>query len=275
PGLPMFGHGQFEGFTERYGMEYRRAYLDESPNLDLVQRHEREIVPLLHRRALFAEVAAFRLYDFFTPDGAVDENVFAYSNRAGDDCALVIYHNRYAETRGWVRAAAATLESGPGGERRLAHHDLGEGLALHPDEGRFCILRDHVSGLEYLRSSRQLCEQGLYVELGAYQHLVFLDVREVADTSDRRYARLAAALDGRGVPSLDTALRDLVFEGVRAPLRALLSAPLARDLAAAPAHSSAEAEAALLDRVSAPLGALLHEASVLAEVGVDEPACVA
>jgi len=28
PGLPMFGHGQIEGFTERYGMEYRRAYYD-------------------------------------------------------------------------------------------------------------------------------------------------------------------------------------------------------------------------------------------------------
>jgi hypothetical protein len=22
PGLPMFGHGQIEGFTEKYGMEY-------------------------------------------------------------------------------------------------------------------------------------------------------------------------------------------------------------------------------------------------------------
>src|SRR5262249_23076592 len=30
PGLPMFGHGQVEGLTERYGMEYRRAYLDET-----------------------------------------------------------------------------------------------------------------------------------------------------------------------------------------------------------------------------------------------------
>ncbi len=25
PGLPMFGHGQIEGFTERYGMEFKRA----------------------------------------------------------------------------------------------------------------------------------------------------------------------------------------------------------------------------------------------------------
>ena len=32
PGLPMFGHGQIEGFTERYGMEYQQAHHDESPN---------------------------------------------------------------------------------------------------------------------------------------------------------------------------------------------------------------------------------------------------
>src|SRR5437899_6557608 len=56
PGLPMFGHGQIEGYTERYGMEYRRAYYDEQPDSWLVTRHEREIVPLLHRRNLFAEV---------------------------------------------------------------------------------------------------------------------------------------------------------------------------------------------------------------------------
>ncbi|MCX5802076.1 MAG: alpha-amylase family glycosyl hydrolase, partial [Proteobacteria bacterium] len=32
PGLPMFGHGQIEGFEEKYGMEYRRAYKDEKPD---------------------------------------------------------------------------------------------------------------------------------------------------------------------------------------------------------------------------------------------------
>ncbi len=35
PGLPMFGHGQIEGFAERYGMEYRRAYVDETPDAGL------------------------------------------------------------------------------------------------------------------------------------------------------------------------------------------------------------------------------------------------
>ena len=41
PGLPMFGHGQVEGFTEKYGMEYRRAYWDETPDEGLIARHER------------------------------------------------------------------------------------------------------------------------------------------------------------------------------------------------------------------------------------------
>jgi glycosidase len=107
PGLPMFGHGQIEGYTEKYGMEYRRAYWDEWPDGYLVERHEREIFPLLRRRVLFAEVDDFLLYDLFTPEGHVNEDVLAYSNRVGGEEALVVYHNRYAETRGWIRTSAA------------------------------------------------------------------------------------------------------------------------------------------------------------------------
>src|SRR4029077_4127936 len=73
PGLPMFGHGQIEGFTERYGMEFRRAMLDEIPDAALIERHAREIFPLLHKRYLFAGVENFLLYDFRTPDGKVNE----------------------------------------------------------------------------------------------------------------------------------------------------------------------------------------------------------
>lgn len=29
PGLPMFAHGQLEGFSEKYGMEYKRSYYTE------------------------------------------------------------------------------------------------------------------------------------------------------------------------------------------------------------------------------------------------------
>jgi glycosidase len=100
PGLPMFGHGQIEGFAEKYGMEYQRAYWDEQPDGYLIERHEREIFPLVHKRYLFAGVEHFLLYDFFTPDGAVAEDVFAYSNRFGDERGLVVYHNTYATVRG-------------------------------------------------------------------------------------------------------------------------------------------------------------------------------
>ena len=71
PGLPMLGHGQIQGFGEKYGMEFRRAMLDEQPDPWLVARHEREIFPLLHKRAWFAEAADFLLYDFATTAGPI------------------------------------------------------------------------------------------------------------------------------------------------------------------------------------------------------------
>src|SRR5438874_12734603 len=67
PGLPMFGPGQIEGFTEKYGMAYRRAYWEEKVDWDLVNRHDREIFPLLRRRYLFAEAKQFSLSDVFAP----------------------------------------------------------------------------------------------------------------------------------------------------------------------------------------------------------------
>ena len=88
PGLPMFGHGQIEGYAEKYGMEFRRAYWEESPDSGLLDRHQREIFPLLRRRSIFAEVADFYLYDFYAADGHVNEDVFAYSNMRGDETYL-------------------------------------------------------------------------------------------------------------------------------------------------------------------------------------------
>src|SRR5437667_7079078 len=116
PGLPMFGHGQVEGFTERYGMEFRRAAWDERPDRWLVERHEREIFPLLHRRNIFSGAHDFLLYDFFTAANNVNEDVFAYSNRVGDERGLVLFHNRFANTAGWIRTSVAyAVKTGGGG----------------------------------------------------------------------------------------------------------------------------------------------------------------
>ncbi|MET1232506.1 MAG: alpha-amylase family glycosyl hydrolase, partial [Candidatus Limnocylindrales bacterium] len=106
PGLPMFGHGQIEGFAEKYGMEFRRARWHEEPKEWLIERHEREIFPLLHRRYLFAEARDFRLFDLETEDG-VAEDVFAFTNRHGEDRALVLVHSRFADAEGSLRTSAA------------------------------------------------------------------------------------------------------------------------------------------------------------------------
>jgi len=211
PGLPMIGHGQVEGFREKYGMEYRRAYWDEQPDAELIRRHEREIFPLMQRRHIFADVQSFLLYDFYSPDGQVNEDVFAYSNAsAAGERGLVLYNNKYADAHGWIRLSAASAVMAESGDRHLVQRTLGEALGLRADEGYFCIVREHVAGLEYLRSCQELHEQGLFAQLGAFQYQVYLDIREVADGAEHHYARLADRLAGRGVPSIADALLEML-----------------------------------------------------------------
>ena len=231
PGLPMFGHGQVEGFEERYGMEYRRAYQDERPDRELIERHEREIFPLLHRRHIFAEVADFQLYDFYTDSGAVNEDVFAYSNRRGGERALVLVHNRFADTSGWVRISAATMRA-MGGTKSLVQRSLGEGLGISDDPSAFTCFRDFVSGLEYLKPSRELCEQGFRFELRAYDRRVLLDFREVRETAGAPWGKLAHELGGRGCPSLDEALDEIRRRALTHPFGRVLAAETLRALAA-------------------------------------------
>lgn len=233
PGLPMIGHGQIEGFAEKYGMEYYRAYWDEQPDTYLIQRHEREIFPLCRQRYLFAGVENFLLFDFYT-DGGVDENVFAYSNRVGDERGVVLYNNAYTTTRGWIRLSAAySVKTGEGDNRRLIQRTLGDGLGAPVADGWYCIFREHRSGLEYIRSCRELNDQGFYAELNAYQCMVLLDFHFVAHTAAQPYGELAAYLGGRGVPGMDEAMREITLKSVRAPFRELVNEPLLRRVLAA------------------------------------------
>jgi len=230
PGLPMFGHGQVEGFSERYGMEYRRAYQDEAPDPWMEARHEREIAPLLHRRALFAEVSEFLLYDFYTESGVVNEDVFAYSNRLGDHRALVVYHNRYAETRGWICTSTAYAEKDADG-KQLRQCTLGESFGLLTDPRMFVAYRDALTGLEHLQKARDVVKKGMYLELAAYKCSVFLDWRDIREDGVRPWGELCQSLAGRGVPSLESALSELELKPVHDALRRLLDPALAETLA--------------------------------------------
>lgn len=202
PGLPMFGHGQVEGFAEKYGMEFRRAKWEETPDDGLIQAHDWRIFPLLHRRHLFADVKNFLLYDFYQPYGGVDENVFAYSNRLNDERGLVIYHNKFSDTRGWIKTSAACLDKGSG---KLIRRELAEGIGL-PKVG-YVIFKDYATQLEYIRSCREVWDKGLYVELGAYQCHAFMDFRFVGD---KEWQTIHDQLNGAGVPSMQEEWRKLV-----------------------------------------------------------------
>jgi glycosidase len=218
PGLPMFGHGQIEGFTEKYGMEYQRPRYDETADPWMVERHEREIAPLLKRRWLFAESYNFLLYDLFQDSGAVDENVFAYSNRVNDQRALVVYNNVYGSTTGTIRISAAYADKGSG---QLQQRSLWEGLGLQ-DTKAILTFRDSLTGLEYLRRADEIGERGLRLELHAYQSYVLLDWRELYSTAEKPWARLCDNLGGRGVPNLDDALINLELRPVHDALRGML-----------------------------------------------------
>jgi glycosidase len=222
PGLPMFGHGQVEGYSEKYGMEFKRPYWDEHPDPDLVERHRREIFPLLHRRALFAGVDNFLLYDFFSEDGSVNEDVFAYSNGVENERALVIYHNRFGSTQGWVRTSTGFSVKGPDGERYIIQRSLGEGLNLHADPRAYCLFRDTVSGLEYIRPSQDIISQGLFFSLNAYECHAFVDFREVMDDDWGSYRRVNEYLSGRGVSNVKSSLQDLLLQPVLQPVREVL-----------------------------------------------------
>ncbi len=228
PGLPMFGHGQIEGFTEKYGMEYRWPRHDEMPDHWLVERHEREIAPLLKLRWMFAESSNFLLYDFFQDSGSVDENVFAYSNRSGSHAAVVVYNNRYGTARGTIDFSAAYADKG---SAQLRQQRLREGLGLTDDSAAVLAWRDSLTGLEYLRRAKDLAERGLTLDLHAYQCHVFIDWRAMYSTAEKPWDRLCDQLNGRGVPSLEDALENLELRPVHDALRALLDPSVVRLLA--------------------------------------------
>ncbi|HEY9077444.1 MAG TPA: alpha-amylase family glycosyl hydrolase [Anaerolineaceae bacterium] len=222
PGLPMFGHGQFEGFSEKYGMEFYRPLWDESVDEALVARHRREISPLLHNRALFANVDHFLLYDFRTPSGSVNDDVYAYSNRFGSQAALVVYNNKYATTQGHVQHSSGFLARQPDGSKVFTRKSLIEGLDLNPAPGMYTIFRDHITNLEFIRANQDLASQGLYIELSAYQYAVFLDFRQVQDDEWGTYRNLCNFLGGRGVPGIQESLKEILLQPVLTPLNQII-----------------------------------------------------
>jgi len=220
PGLPMFGHGQIEGYAEKYGMEYRRAYLQEHPDQDLIDRHQRQIFPLLHKRSLFAGAEEFRLYDFYTESGSVNEDVYAYTNGIGNQKGLIVYHNRYASTSGWLKYSSAYLDKKSG---NLIHTSLADGLGLFNSPQFFVILRDNYNGMEYLRYSQDIHNNGLYLQVGAYQAYAFTELEQVEEDSHGNWRRLHDELQGKPVRNVREEYNLLRYRSILGKLSNILS----------------------------------------------------
>ncbi|MGB7135227.1 MAG: alpha-amylase family glycosyl hydrolase [Acidobacteriaceae bacterium] len=225
PGLPMFGHGQIEAFTEKYGMEYKRPRYEETPNQHLVERHQREIAPLLKQRHVFAESANFALFDFWRDDGQVDENVFAWSNRLGDQRALAVYHNKYASTSGTLHHSAARADKASGALFSVTVH---EALDLPREGDDVLAYQDNANGLHYLRRAGEIRERGLQLQLGAYQYHVLQHWRTMHATAEYPWDALCSDLNGTGVWSLDEAMAKFKLRPVHEALLAALRADTLR-----------------------------------------------
>ncbi len=208
PGLPMFGHGQIEGLAEKYGHEFPAPQRDEAPDQGFLAHHERVIFPLLRRRALFAGVEGFRLFDFHTPAG-VNEDVYAFTNRRGEERALVLVHNRAAHTQGRLYRSRPTRRVDLP-DRPLKTATLAEALGLPAKPGAFVRFRVHPTGLEYLRPLASLHTHGLTWTLGPYQARVLWDW-EVVDDPTGRWAQVYRALGDAGTPDLDALYREVAL----------------------------------------------------------------
>jgi hypothetical protein len=254
PGLPMFGHGQFEGYSEQYGMEFRRAQRDEWPNEGLVERHRQQISPLLHERWRFSGASGFRQLTALE-GGGVTHDVFVYANDAEagprgamEKRSLVVYLNRYPSAHVRIPGVADTL-----------------GLGFDPDG--YVILYDHRSGLDFLRQIRDLREHGLELHLDGYGCHVFLGFEEVSDAGGAGWAELAQRQGLAGMPDARVALRRMQDEPLRAAVGGVFATRVAEE-AFLPATGDVDTRAGS-DAARAALAEAMERLAAVAEADED------
>jgi len=206
PGLPMFAHGQIEGFTEKYGMEYKRAYYDEEPNEWLIDRHNKEIFPLLQKRYLFSDVDNFWFYDFIDEAGHINENVFAFTNSFNNEKVLVLYNNKYDRACGKLYHSTPKINKN-NGSKTMTSKTLSEALGIRLDPNYYYIVKELTSKQEYLFSGDEFSD-GLHLELDGFKYRVFWGFEEVYDkTGELRL--LKERLQREAAPSIEKELESL------------------------------------------------------------------
>ena len=208
PGLPMFGHGQIEGLTEKYGMEYRKPMLDETGIYEFDKQHFQKISPLLQKRELFANVEHFRLFDFQQPDGSINENVFAYTNQLSKDRVLVLFNNSYQETQGKICNSFPHIDSA---DRHTGKYSLNiaAALGLFTENHRYLCLHDLSTDSYQIRLSNEIVEHGFECHLNGYEFHVYTKVQPNETLNDELFNQLYAIYGRNPIANLQEALHQL------------------------------------------------------------------
>lgn len=213
PGLPMFAHGQIEGYTEKYGMEYQRAYYNEQPKDWLIERHKREIFPLTAKRYLFAEVENFWFYDCIDEYGNINENVFAFTNAYENEKALVLFNNKFETAYGRINVSTPKLVFSVSGKKVPKSVTIFEALGIKGEDKYFYKCRDSITDLEYLVKGSDMITGGYYVHLEAFKYNVLTGFKEIYDESGE-FEELYHKLHGQGVASIGEAIKEIRLEQV-------------------------------------------------------------
>ncbi len=212
PGLPMLGHGQVEGFRERYGMEFRTARWDEPVDRGHVEHFERTLVPLFRRRGEFAGTERFHLYDAVADDGHVVDDVYAFTNGPAGAPTLVLVHNRFGEVDVRIDRSVRFRKAGHGVRGRLGTTRLVDDLELSAKGENRVLFVDGRSGWSVTTTVSELRQSGLRVHLGPYEARVFsIEVGDREAASDRLSPRDGSTSGTSGSPMVRT-FADLATE---------------------------------------------------------------
>jgi hypothetical protein len=103
----------------------------------------------------------------------------------------------------------------------LVRKSLAEALGFDAGDRTYYAFRDSIIGLEYLRPGRELCDEGLQVDLTGYECRALLDFREIIDDDFGTWGRLCHELRGRPVASLAEEVKQVRYAGVIDAFRAV------------------------------------------------------
>ena len=163
PGLPLIGHGQFEGYSEQYGMDFARPLQDEKPDAQFLIDHKRLITPLLDQRARFSDSKNLKMFDFVDASSKLDENVFIFFNKISSHRSLIVFNNQDKEVSGKIKRSARIYRS--------KSSELSQSLEIKKQAQ--ITLTEIRFGNELKISSEMLRSKGLDINLKPFDFFVF------------------------------------------------------------------------------------------------------